>query len=403
MNRPAGSGVPALEGGAPVRDAFLPFARPDLGEEERAEVLDVLDSGWLTTGPRVEELEAALAGYTGSPHVLAVSSCTAALHLALLCLDLRPGDEVITSALTFCGTVNAILHAGGTPVLVDVEEDTLNLDPARVEEAITPRTRAILPVHYGGHPAEMDALGDLARGRGLAVIEDAAHAVGARTKGRMAGTMGDAGCFSFYATKNLTTAEGGALLTPNEELANRARILSLHGMNRDAWKRYTEAGSWYYEVEAAGFKYNLTDLQAALGIHQLRRLPVMNARRGALAAAYDRAFASHAALRTPTVRDGIDSAWHLYPLRLELERLRVDRARFLEALRAENIGASVHFIPIHFHPYYRERLGKGPGSFPVTEDAYSRLVSLPLYSALTDAEAQDVVAAVEKLARTYGR
>jgi dTDP-4-amino-4,6-dideoxygalactose transaminase len=399
----AGSGSPALEGGAPVRDAFLPFARPDLGDAERDEVLAVLESGWLTTGPRAHELEAGLVAFTGSPHAVAVSSCTAALHLALVALDLRPGDEVITTPLTFAGTVNAILHAGGTPVLADVEEDTLNLDPARAAEAITSRTRALLPVHYGGHPAGMDALLDLARKHDLAVVEDAAHAAGARYRGRAAGTLGTAGCFSFYATKNLTTGEGGALLTADEELARRVRVLSLHGLSRDAWKRYTASGSWSYAVEEAGFKYNLSDLHAAIGIHQLRRLPAMNERRRALAALYERAFAADPALRLPVERNEVDSAWHLYPLRLERERLRVDRDRFLEALRAENIGASVHFIPIHHHPFYRDRLGLEPGAFPVAEDAYSRLVSLPLFSALTDREAEDVIAAVRKLSTAYAR
>jgi dTDP-4-amino-4,6-dideoxygalactose transaminase len=401
MGRPAISGPPALEGGRPLRSKFLPFARPDLGKEERAEVLAALDSGWITTGPRVEELETALVAATGSPHVVCLSSCTAALHLALHALGLRPGDEVITTALTFCGTVNAILHAGGTPVLVDVEEDTLNLDPVRVQEAVTSRTRAILPVHYGGHPAEMDPILDLAREKGLAVVEDAAHAAGALYRERPAGTMGWAGCFSFYATKNLTTGEGGALLTADEDLARRARVLSLHGMNRDAWRRYTATGSWFYEVEAAGFKYNLSDLHAALGIHQLRRLPSMNERRRRLATLYDEAFADLSSVRLPVARDHVVSARHLYPIRLELEGLRVDRARFLEALGAENIGASVHFIPIHFHPFYREHLGKGPGSFPVTEDAYSRLVSLPLYSAMAEEDAHDVVAAVRKLVTAY--
>ncbi len=266
----------ASRGGAPVRGDFLPYALPQFGDEEKREVLEVLDSGWITTGPRVKRFEAELALAVHAKHVVCVDSCTAALHIALASLDLKPGDEVITSPLTFCSTVNTIVHAGGTPVLADVEPDTLNLDPARMEAAITSRTRAVMPVHFGGHPCEMDTILDTCRARGIAVIEDAAHAVGAAYKGRPVGSLGDATCFSFYATKNLTTAEGGALATDDDAAAEKARLLMLHGMSRDAWMRYTSAGSWFYEVVLPGFKYNMTDLAAALGLHQLRRLPEFN-------------------------------------------------------------------------------------------------------------------------------
>ncbi len=386
-----------------MRPDFLPYALPQFGEEEKREILEVLDSGWVTTGPRVQRLEAELARTVGARHVVCLDSCTAALHLALVLLDLQPGDEVITTPLTFCSTVNSIIHAGGVPVLADVEPDTLNLDPARAEAAITPRTRALLPVHYGGHPCDMDALNALARSRGLAMVEDAAHAVGASYRGKPVGSLGGATCFSFYATKNLTTAEGGALALDDDAAAERARLLSLHGMSRDAWKRYTAAGSWYYEVLAPGFKYNMTDLEAALGLHQLRRLPAFLARRRELAARFDAAFRDRPAIEIPVRRPEVEHAYHLYAIRLRPERLTVDRARFIEELKAENIGTTVNFIPIHYHPYYRERMGLGPGAFPVAENAYERLISLPLYPRMTDADQDDVIRAVEKIAAAFAR
>jgi dTDP-4-amino-4,6-dideoxygalactose transaminase len=393
----------ASGGGTPVRDRYLPVALPLTGEAEKRELIEALESGWITTGPRVKQFEAALAEMVGAEHVVCVDSCTAALHLALVDLDLQPGDEVVTSPLTFCSTVNTIVHAGGTPVLADVEPDTLNLDPGRLAAAITPRTRAVIPVHYAGHPCEMDAILDLAERHGIPVIEDAAHAIGASYRDRPVGSMGDVTCFSFYATKNLTTAEGGALATDHADRAERARLLSLHGMSKDAWKRYTSAGSWYYEVVAPGFKYNMTDLEAALGLHQLRRLPGFNRRRRELAGRYDAAFRDHPAVEIPAWRREVDHAYHLYPIRLELDHLRIDRARFIEELKAENIGTTVHFIPVHYHPYYRDRLGLSRGDLPVAEAAYERLVSLPLYPGMSDSDADDVIAAVDKIARACAR
>jgi dTDP-4-amino-4,6-dideoxygalactose transaminase len=393
----------AAAGGTPVRETFLPYSLPQTGEEEKRELIAALESGWITTGPRTKKLEADLAEYTGAAHVLCVDSCTAALHLALDALDLEPGDEVVTSPLTFCSTANTIIHAGGIPVLADVEPDTLNLDPEAAARAITSRTRALLPVHYGGHPCEMDAFAVLAREHGLAVVEDAAHAIGASYRGRKVGTMSDAACFSFYATKNMTTAEGGALATDRDDLAERARRNSLHGMSKDAWKRYTSAGSWYYEVVSPGFKYNMTDLEAALGLHQLARLEGFIARRQELALKFDAAFAGHPAITVPARRSEVRHVYHLYAIRLDLDRLSCDRAEFIEMLKAEGIGTTVNFIPIHFHPYYRERLGLAEGAFPVAEAAYHRLISLPLYPRMTDADADDVVAAVRKVAAACAR
>lgn len=392
----------AARGGRPVRDTPLAFSRPSFGEEETRAVASVLESGWITTGPRVADLERALAGSVGAAHAVCLDSCTAALHVALAALDLRPGDEVITSPLTFCSTVHAIEHAGGIPVLADVEPDTLNLDPEGVKAALTARTRVLLPVHYGGHPADMDPLLELARDRGLTVVEDAAHASGAAYRGRPVGSLGQATCFSFYATKNMTTGEGGALVTDRQDLAERARILSLHGMTRDAWGRYTASGGWHYDVVASGYKYNMTDLEAALGLCQLQKLPGFITRRRALAARLTAGLAADPAVLVPTARGDVEPAWHLYPIRLRTEGLDVGRDRFLEDLRAENIGVSVHFIPIHHHTHFKGRLG-AEGDFPVAEDAFRRLVSLPIYPAMTDADADDVIAAVLKVAAHHRR
>lgn len=387
----------AGQGGHPVRETFLPFSRPSMGEEEKRAILEVLESGWITAGPRVDRLEEELSRYVGGGEVVCLDSCTAALHLALCLLDLEPGDEVVTTPLTFVSTVNAIVHAGGTPVLADVEDDTLNLSPAAFGEAITDRTRAVIPVHFGGHPAEMDPLVQLAREKGISVIEDAAHAIGASYKGRAAGTLGDAGCFSFYATKNMTTGEGGALVLPDVARAERARVLRLHGMSRDAWKRHEDKGAWYYEVTAPGFKYNMTDLEAALGLCQLARLDEFNLRRREIAARYDEGLAGVSAVTTPPCHDDVEHAYQLYPVRLQSAALEGGRGRFIEELTAQNIGTSVHFIPVHYHPYYRECLGLAPGALPVAEAAFEGLVSLPIYPAMTDADVDDVLAAVNKV------
>jgi dTDP-4-amino-4,6-dideoxygalactose transaminase len=373
-----------------MRSTFLPFSPPCFGEEEIRAVSEVLRSGWITTGPRVKQFEAEFAARVGAPAALAVSSCTAALHTALVVAGVGPGDDVVTTPMTFCSTVNVIEQTGARPVLADIEPDTLNIDPARVAAAITPRTRAILPVHYGGHPADLDAIETLAREHGLVVIEDAAHALPASYRGRTIGSGRNPVAFSFYATKNVTTAEGG-MLTADPEFIARARVMALHGMDHDAWRRYDKGGSWYYEVIAPGFKYNLTDIQAALGLCQLAKLDGFQRRRREVAAAYDAAFGKLPALETPTVRADVEPAWHLYPLRLHLDQLAIDRDRFIAGLAARNIGASVHFIPIHRHPYYRDKYGWRPEDLPVAESEYRRLVSLPLHPGLSEGEVGDVV------------
>ncbi|MBI1798835.1 MAG: DegT/DnrJ/EryC1/StrS aminotransferase family protein [Candidatus Eisenbacteria bacterium] len=384
-----------------MRSTFLPLALPSIGESEKRRVIETLESGWITTGPRSHELATRVAELAGARHGLAVNSATGALHLALAALGAGAGDEVITSTYTFAACVNVIEHVGATPVLVDVEADTLSLDPQAVEAAITPRTRVILPVDYAGHPCAIEEIVALARSRGLRVVEDAAHALGAAWRGRPIGSFADITAFSFYATKNLTTGEGGAAVTDDEALAERMQVLSLHGMNRDAWKRYADTGSWYYEVVAPGFKYNLSDVLAAIGLGQLERFTEMQRRRSALAVRYHAALAEVPEVRRPITREGATHAWHLYPVALQLERLSCDRARFARELRAENIGSSVHFIPIHFHPHFRDTLPYRAGAFPVAEEAYRRALTLPLYPAMTDRDVDDVVAAVRKIARHF--
>ena len=385
-----------------MRESFLPFSPPLIGEEEIAEVVDTLRSDWITTGPKTRRFEEEFAAYLGAPKALALNSCTAGLHTALVTLGLGPGDEVITTPMTFAASVNVIEHVGARPVLVDVEPDTLNINPALVEAAITPRTKAILPVHYAGHPVDLDPLYELAREHNLHVIEDAAHALPAKYKDRFIGSGTNPAAFSFYATKNLTTGEGG-MLTGDSEFLERARIVSLHGMSRDAWKRYDKGGSWYYEVILPGFKYNMADIQASIGLWQLRKLERFHARRRAVVRAYNKAFSGVDALETPVERPEVEHAWHLYVLRLQLEALRIDRDRFIEELKARNIGTSVHFIPIHVHPYYRDKYGYKPSAFPVAYENYERMLSLPLNPNLIDQDVADVIEAVLDVIEAYRR
>ncbi len=376
-----------------MRKEFLSFSPPAIGQEEIDEVVDTLRSGWITTGPKVARFEQAFAGLVGAPAALAVASATDAMQVALAALGVGPGDEVITTPMTFCSTVHVIEHLGAKPVLVDVEEDTLCVDPAGVEAAVGPRTKGILPVHLYGHACEMDAIMAIARRHGLFVLEDAAHALSGRYKGRMIGTIGTATAFSFYATKNITTAEGG-MLTGDPDLVDKARVWSLHGMSRDAYNRYGSEGSWFYEVVLPGFKCNMTDIEASLGLRQLERLARFQQRRREVVRRYDEAFAARPELQVPRERPGVESAWHLYPLRLNLDRLTIDRKRFIEEMKARRIGTSVHFIPIHMHAYYRQKYGFEPLAFPVAYRNYLRLVSLPLHPKLADADVDDVIAAV---------
>jgi len=392
----------ALRAPAAPRREFLPFSPPLIGEEEISEVVDTLRSDWITTGPKTKRFEKEFAAYLDAPGALALNSCTAGLHTALATLGIGPGDEVITTPMTFAASVNVIEHVGARPILVDVQPDTLNIDPALVAAAITPRTRAVLPVHYAGHPADLDPIAELAKTHRLAVVEDAAHALPARYRNRPIGAGGNPVAFSFYATKNLTTAEGG-MLTGDAEFLDRARVVSLHGMSRDAWKRYERGGNWFYEVVVPGFKYNMTDIQAALGLWQLRKLAGFQERRRAVVRMYDEAFGSESALELPARRPDVEHAWHLYVLRLRPGALRINRDAFIEELRQRNIGSSVHFIPIHLHPYYRDKYAYQPDSFPVAYGNYQRMLSVPLNPRLADGDVHDVIEAVLDIVRRHRR
>jgi dTDP-4-amino-4,6-dideoxygalactose transaminase len=383
-----------------MRQTFLPYALPTLGEAEIAEVVDSLRSGWVTTGPKVKRFEEQFAAYTGARHAIAVSSCTAALHIALTALGIGPGDEVIVPTLTFCATANVVEHLGATPVIVDVTETGhIALDAAA--GAITPRTKAIVPVHFAGEACDLDELQALADSRGLPLVEDAAHAIGAEYRGRKIGVHSRAVAFSFYATKNMTTGEGGMITTDEDGLAEHMRRLALHGMSRDAWKRYTEAGSWYYEVVEPGYKNNMTDIQAAMGIHQLRALDGFIARRREIAARYDAAFADVQEIVLPRPRPDRTHTYHLYPIRLAADRLSINRAQFMEELRRRRIGSSVHFIPLHRHSYYQKTYGYSSNQFPVAERVYSFLLSLPLYPVMSNTDVADVIEAVRAIVHEH--
>jgi dTDP-4-amino-4,6-dideoxygalactose transaminase len=378
-------------------EPFLPFAQPDIGQEEIDEVADTLRSGWLTSGPKVARFEEGFRGITGASQAVALSSCTAGLHLALLAAKVGPGDEVITTPLTFAATVNVILHTGATPVLADVREDDYCIDPQQVAAKMTSRTKAIIPMHYGGQPCRMDELLDIARRGGARVIEDAAHALPASYKGRPIGGISDAAVFSFYPIKNITTGQGGMLTTNNEELADQVRLLSLHGLSKNAWNRYSEGGSAEYQVLAPGFNYSMTDIQAAIGIHQLEKLVGFQSRREAIVAQYDRLLADLPELVLPPRRDDSVHAWHLYAVRIDTSGLTIGRAQFIEELRERGIGTSLHFIPIHYHPYFHDHLALQRGDFPVTEKVYDGLVSLPLYPRMRDEDVERVSAAVHEI------
>lgn len=387
------------------QDRFLPFAAPWFGPEEREEILKVLDSDWITTGPRTRAFEAAFAEFVGCSNALAVSSCTAALHLALSVLDVGPEDAVLTSPFTFAATANVIVHRGAQPVFVDILPHTCNLDPENLRDFLRTqavwdpqsdayrlresrkRLRAIIAVHYGGHPCDMAALAEIAQEFKLAVIEDAAHALGASYRGCNVGTLGTLACFSFYPTKNITTGEGGMLTTQDPALAQRARALSLHGITRNSWQRYSKDGSWQYDVEEAGFKYNLTDLAAALGLHQLRKLPQFMRRREELAALY-RTLLAGLPLQLPRVTSDVVSAWHLFPVRVQSHR--ITRDELIEELGRRNIGTSVHFIPLHLMSYYQRVLGCKKGDFPVAEEVFAHILSLPFFPRMHDTDVERV-------------
>ena len=420
-----------------TRTTYLPFAVPQLGDEEFSAVRDVMSSGWITTGPKTHEFEAEFARYVGARHAVAVNSCTAAMHLSLEAAGVQRGDLVFTTPYTFAATAEVIRYFDAVPVFVDVEPDTLNMDPRLLADTVedverslrgerpsmpavaramsasqlshsaavhgrgsgsSRRMRAVIPVHFAGHPCEMDEIAAIATQYQLAVVEDAAHACSAAYRGKSVGGATSAGvrtmaCFSFYATKTLATGEGGMVTTDDEARAERIRMMSLHGISKDAWKRYTASGNWYYEIVAPGFKYNMSDIIAAIGLAQLRKVDAMRDRREAIARQYDDAFARYAEIEVPTVRHHIRHAWHLYPLRLNAA-LAARRDDFIDELKKAQIGTSVHFIPLHVHPYYQAQYGYRPADLPVALAQYRREISLPIYSRMSDSDVRSVIDAV---------
>ena len=383
----------------PVRskEHFLVFGAPAIEDAEIDEVVASLKSGWLGTGPKVAKFERDFAAYKGASHAIAVNSCTAALHLSLLAANLQPGDEVITTALTFCSTVNAIIHSGATPVLADIDPQTMNIDPAQVEARITSKSRAILPVHFAGRPCDMDALCTIAERYGLKVIEDCAHAIETEYRGRKAGTFGDFGCFSFYVTKNVITGEGGMILARREDDAASIKILALHGMSKDAWKRFSDEGYKHYYVVGCGFKYNMMDLQAAIGIHQLKRAERLWHRRREIWNRYNEAFVDLPLKLPPEPERQTRHSHHLYTILVEEGKTGISRDDFLDSMTAQNIGVGVHYLSIPEHPYYQQSFGWKPDDYPNAKRIGRQTVSLPISAKLTDKDVEDVIKAVRMI------
>ncbi|MEM7128352.1 MAG: DegT/DnrJ/EryC1/StrS family aminotransferase [Chloroflexota bacterium] len=408
-----------------MRNSFLPFALPDIGANEYAHIQESLESGWITTGPKARQFETLFADSVNAKHAIAVNSCTAAMHLALEAIDLQEGDEVITTPYTFAATAEVVRYFNAKPVLVDIQPHDFNIDPTLIEEAITPKTKAIIPVHIAGLPADLDTITSIAANYNLAIIEDAAHAFPTKYKERMIGaplmdeSIPHAVCFSFYATKTLATGEGGMLCTNQDNIAERCRIMALHGISKDAWKRYSAEGSWYYEIVAPGYKYNMTDIAAGMGLAQLAKAERMRQRRHEIAATYNSAFQQTTALQIPCGAENMvgncvycdedcqhqphQHAWHLYMLRLNLDELVIDRAQLIEELKTQNIGTSVHFIPLHLHPYYRDLYGYTPQDFPIAYREFQRELSLPIYSKMSDQDVQDVISAVMDLIQQFSK
>ena len=383
-----------------MRKELLVFGSPAIEQAERDEVMAVMQSGWLGTGPKVAQFEQAFSEYKGVAHAAALNSCTAALHLAILAAGIEAGDEVITTPLTFCASINAIIHAGGTPVLADIDPVTMNIDAAQVEAKITSRTKAILPVHFAGRPCDMDALLHLADKHQLKIIEDCAHAIETEYKGQKVGTLGDFGCFSFYVTKNVVTGEGGMVITKSEEDVARIKMLGLHGMSKDAWKRFGDEGFKHYQVLECGFKYNMMDLQAAIGIQQLERVEANWQKRQAIWHRYNAAFASLPISLPAPIESGTRHAYHLYTLLIDKQRCGISRDAFLDAMTAQNIGVGVHYLSIPEHPYYQQTFDWKPDDYPQAMKVGRQTVSLPLSAKLTSSDVDDVINAVSELLKT---
>lgn len=385
-----------------IREKFLPYALPYWDQAELDAVQDTIKSNWWTKGPKTAEFEKRFAQRVGGKYAVAVNSCTAALHTALAAKGIGPGDEVITTPLTFCSTVNVIVHCGATPVFADVCEDTGLIDPDKIEKAITPKTKAVIPVHYAGQPCDMEKIEYIAKKHGLFILEDAAHGLGTMCGDRSVGSKNTA-AYSFYVTKNLTTGEGGMLVTDDKELADRARVFTLHGMSHNAWNRYGKGGTWRYDVEYAGFKYNMTDIQASLGLCQLDKLDFMQERRFKYAAMYNEILNGVRGVRTPASNFKGKTSWHIYMIRIEKDKLDIGRDEFIEELNAMNIGTSVHFIPVHMHPFYKEHYGTKEGDYPVAEKIFDKIISLPLYPSMSEEDVDYVANAIREISAKHAK
>jgi len=383
------------------RETFLPYAVPLIDDDDINEVVETLKSGWVAKGPRTIEFEKRFAEYTGAKYAIAMNSATAALHIALIAGGVKPGDEVITTPITFAATANTIIHVGATPVFVDVDPETFCIDANKIEEKITDKTSAIVPVHYTGHACDMDKIRTIAEKYNLFVSEDAAHAIDTYYKGDLIGKKGDCASFSFYATKNICTGEGGMLTTNREDIAEKARVMSTHGMSKAAWNRYGKGGSWRYDIEYPGHKYNMFDIQAALAKTQMNKLTAMQDRRKEIVKKYEEAFSKLDGIKLPPEAAYTTHSWHLYVVRLELDKLTIDRDKFIELMGEANIGTSVHFIPVHLMSYYRENYGYNEGDLPVAESYFDTILSLPLYPKMTDEDVQDVINAVTHIISNY--
>ncbi len=384
-----------------MKDDFLIFHKPFITDDEINEIVDTVRSGWLSMGPKTIRFEEEFNNFIGSKRSVAVSSWTAGGHLALEAIGISEGDEVIVPTMTFPATAEIVTYFKAKPVIVDVDEDTLNISVKEIEKAITPKTKAIIPVHYGGQPCDMDEISELAEKYNLKIIEDAAHSLPAFYKNKKVGTISHITVFSFYATKTLSTGEGGMICTDDEEVANRCSIMRLHGINKDAWKRYTECGTWYYEVVAPGYKYNFTDIQASLGIHQLRKVDMMWEIRKKIAAKYIAAFKDNELLTLPYIKPDRETSWHLFQIRLQLDKLKINRNRFIDELRYLNIGVGVHFMPVHLHKYYKETYSLDQRDFPVSTSVFSELISIPIFPSMTDADVDKVINAINDLLKLH--
>lgn len=392
---------PAIEGGTPVRDNFLPYGTQSLDQEEIDEVIDSLKSDWITTGPKMRLFENKFKNYIGSKYAVAVNSGTAALHIATSAIDVNPGDEVIATPLTFVASANCIVYRGGKPVFADIKKDTYNINPEEIEKKITSKTKAIIPVHFAGQPCDMDEINEIAEKHDLYVIEDAAHAIDAKYKGKKIGTISDLSIFSFHPVKNITTAEGGMVTTNNDDLYEKLLMYRTHGISKDAVKRFGKSGGFYYDMKYLGYRYNMSELHAALGIHQLDKLKSFQKRRRDIVKIYNEKLQKLDEIKIPFKKKNVKHSWHLYVIQLKLEKLKVDRDYIFKALREENIGVNVHYIPVHYHSYYKNKFNLRKGILPNVEWLFPRLLTIPLFPKMTNNDVSDVVDSIKKIINYY--